>query len=275
MVYTSWVAMRAGVAALFPRSADCSYGVQWFTNNNRWNWYPAIGSQVFYGTSGQDHTGIVIAYDATFIWTVEANTSDNGSTEGDGIYIRKRRRSDAIVYGYGYPNYSEGIVTADSSKKGVAGYTYAVAHSGPGPAELTYGATVAQNFVADTATVNGAVHSGRNYIQQNDTSTIALEIIAASSGSPQMVLIKDANGTSRFEVTASGATIHRALAAFTSTLQIGSSSADVGGGIGVVGMKNASTLPSSNPSGGGILYADGGALKWRGSNGTVTTVAPA
>ncbi|CAL9665083.1 hypothetical protein SUDANB1_07170 [Streptomyces sp. enrichment culture] len=49
----------------------------------------------------------------------------------------------------------------------------------------------------------------------------------------------------------------------------------VGGGVGVIGLANAGTAPGSNPTGGGVLYAEGGALKWRGSSGTVTTIAPA
>lgn len=38
---------------------------------------------------------------------------------------------------------------------------------------------------------------------------------------------------------------------------------------------NSSSVPSSNPSGGGYLYVEGGALKYRGSSGTVTTIAAA
>jgi hypothetical protein len=48
-----------------------------------------------------------------------------------------------------------------------------------------------------------------------------------------------------------------------------------GGGAGVVGLNDAGTVPTSNPTGGGALYSEGGALKWRGSSGTVTQVAPA
>lgn len=51
--------------------------------------------------------------------------------------------------------------------------------------------------------------------------------------------------------------------------------AQLGGGVGVVAIKDASTLPTSNPTGGGVLYSDAGALKWRGSSGTVTTIAVA
>lgn len=274
-VFTSWVAMRAGVASLFPRTADCSTAVTWFNSRSRWSWYPALGAQVMYGSSGQDHTGIVIAYDATFIWAVEANTNDNGSSEGDGVYIRRRRRSDANVYGYGLPAYAEGIYTADPAKKGVSGFIYQAAHAGVGPAELTAGATAVQNFVADTATVTGPLHSGRVFIQQNDKDTIALEIVGFTGTGPQMVLVKDPDGIVRFEITAAGAIIHRGVSSFTSNVQIGSATADVGGGSGVVGIKDAATLPTANPTGGGVLFVDKGALKWRGSSGTVTTIAPA
>jgi hypothetical protein len=48
-----------------------------------------------------------------------------------------------------------------------------------------------------------------------------------------------------------------------------------GAGKGVVAIANAVAAPTQNPSGGGILYVEDGALKYRGSAGTVTTIAPA
>jgi hypothetical protein len=48
-----------------------------------------------------------------------------------------------------------------------------------------------------------------------------------------------------------------------------------GGGAQVVGLANATTVPTTNPTGGGVLYAEAGALKWRGSSGTITTMAAA
>jgi hypothetical protein len=58
-------------------------------------------------------------------------------------------------------------------------------------------------------------------------------------------------------------------------LSIGSGGASVGGGVRVIGITNATTVPSSNPTGGGIMYVENGALKYRGSSGTVTTIANA
>lgn len=48
-----------------------------------------------------------------------------------------------------------------------------------------------------------------------------------------------------------------------------------GGGHGVVAIANATLAPAANPTGGGILYVEDGALKYRGSNGTVTVIAAA
>jgi hypothetical protein len=77
-------------------------------------------------------------------------------------------------------------------------------------------------------------------------------------------------------------TSYIASAGGTGAIQIGSSrnvqfgnSSSFGGGALVIGINNATTAPTTNPSGGGVLYAESGALKYRGSSGTVTTIANA
>jgi hypothetical protein len=52
-----------------------------------------------------------------------------------------------------------------------------------------------------------------------------------------------------------------------------SQAASFGGGQGVIAI--ASVAPSQNLAGAGILYVEDGAFKYRGSNGTVTVIAPA
>ncbi|MFS4103750.1 CHAP domain-containing protein [Streptomyces sp. PD-S100-1] len=182
MTFTSWIAMRAGVPTLFPRGVDCSAGVAWFQAASRWSWYPAVGAQVFYGDSGSEHTGIVYAYDATYIWTIEGNTSDNGSTEGDGVYLRKRRRADAIVYGYGLPAYAEGITTADTALKGVSGYTYAASNLGPSRAVLAKAGMLVGNLVAENLSVNGTANADRLHLAGG---VVAMDnVTAAPTSSP-------------------------------------------------------------------------------------------
>jgi hypothetical protein len=70
------------------------------------------------------------------------------------------------------------------------------------------------------------------------------------------------NGVSRMHINSGG------------SIGIGTTD-QFGTGVKVVGLANATTNPSTNPTGGGVLYADAGALKWRGSSGTVTTIANA
>lgn len=53
------------------------------------------------------------------------------------------------------------------------------------------------------------------------------------------------------------------------------SSVNFQSGDGIIFIENVTATPSANPSGGGFLYAEAGALKWRGSSGTITTIAPA
>lgn len=52
-------------------------------------------------------------------------------------------------------------------------------------------------------------------------------------------------------------------------------SGSFGSGDNVVFIANATTVPTTNPTGGGILYCEGGALKYRGSSGTITTLGAA
>ncbi|QPB09706.1 endolysin endopeptidase [Streptomyces phage Shaeky] len=111
--FQSWLFQTAGLKALAPVSASCWYSVDWFRDRGRFSWYPAVGAQVFFGANGASHVGLVVKYDADYVWTVEGNTNGNGSAEGDGVYAKKRARRDSYLYGYGLPAYAEGSVSAD------------------------------------------------------------------------------------------------------------------------------------------------------------------
>ena len=48
-----------------------------------------------------------------------------------------------------------------------------------------------------------------------------------------------------------------------------------GGGLNCIAIENTNIVPTTNPAGGGVMYAEAGAGKWRGSSGTVTTFGTA
>jgi hypothetical protein len=80
---------------------------------------------------------------------------------------------------------------------------------------------------------------------------------------------------SRVLVRADGSLYSNAPNSTLYNLGIGPTSAPFGGGVYVLGLRNAQTVPTGTPGTGGVLYVEAGALKYRGGNGTVTTIAPA
>lgn len=52
-------------------------------------------------------------------------------------------------------------------------------------------------------------------------------------------------------------------------IQVGSTSQDFGAGVKVIGLDNASPNPSTNPTGGVVLYASGGQMRYRDPTGLV------
>ncbi|MGW5426894.1 hypothetical protein ACWET9_06655 [Streptomyces sp. NPDC004059] len=119
--FCSWVFQESGIPkGSYPVTASVATARDWWKQKGRWSEYPAIGAQVIMGANGDAHTGLCYAYDATYIYTVEGNTNSSGSAEGDGVYLKKRARRDPYVYGYGYPAYAGGLVTADPNWKNPA-----------------------------------------------------------------------------------------------------------------------------------------------------------
>lgn len=116
--------------------------------------------------------------------------------------------------------------------------------------------------------------AGALEIRQVDTSTVGLAM-TAQSGGLQMILLKDSGGNARFEVNASGNAIFRANMLSTAPFQMGSTTADFGGLTGSgISMKAATAVPTTNPTGGAIIYVDSsGNLLCRTQAGNVRTIA--
>lgn len=112
-----------------------------------------------------------------------------------------------------------------------------------------------------TAVVRGAAsHTADLHQWQNSAGTVLASV--NSAGNVRTVGISGSDGATSIWTGAS-----RNVGLNNST--------SMGGGAGVVGIANAATVPVSNPAGGGILYVEAGALKYRGSSGTITTIANA
>lgn len=146
---------------------------------------------------------------------------------------------------------------------------------------------VSSNPNDSTVGINGA-EIGRgtlkivhNYPGQSDANASALSLRANGSGTAAQGIFFDAEnggttgnlmkfrnaGVDRFIMGPNGSLLT------SQNVQIGSTVADVGGGTGVLGLKQASVVPTTNPAAGGVIvYAEGGVLKWRDPSGNVHVV---
>ncbi|WP_306326950.1 hyaluronoglucosaminidase [Streptomyces venezuelae] len=114
----------------------------------------------------------------------------------------------------------------------------------------------------------GATPRGRVEIAQRN-SLIGLMMQANEDSTSRVVEIRDRTGVAKLRVLNSGTlAAHNAMFGVTS-------GESYGGGDGVIGIRNATTAPTADPTNGGVLYAEGGALKWRGPSGTVTVIGSA
>lgn len=127
----------------------------------------------------------------------------------------------------------------------------------------------------------GTLKIVHNYPGQSDANASALSLRANGAGTAAQGIFFDAEnggttgnlvkmrnaGVDKFIVGPSGGVYS------AHSMQVGSVTADIGGGVGVLGLKQAATVPTGNPAAGGVIvYADGGVLKWRDPLGNVYTV---
>lgn len=119
--------------------------------------------------------------------------------------------------------------------------------------------------------------NGDNWLQQGaDSATPAEQKLGSADGSGTNItgagyIIHSGRGTGsaaggpiRFQ-TSTGGSSGTTLGTLADRVVIQAT--------GVVEIKEAATVPSSNPTGAGYLYIESGSLKFRGSSGTITTLA--
>ncbi len=116
----------------------------------------------------------------------------------------------------------------------------------------------------------GNVPAAALEVRQRDTTTVGALILGAAGTTQPIFQVKNSAGTATLEVGTSGAIVTRAVAFLTGAVQLGSTSTDLGGSGGaVISMKDATTAPTTNPTGGVIAYSQGGVFKVRSAAGVV------
>ena len=89
---------------------------QLYKNKNAWYTTPKVGDQIFFKNSTRiNHTGLVYKVDASYVYTIEGNTSGASGVvaNGGGVCKKKYALSYSKIAGYGRPKYD--VVTTTSS----------------------------------------------------------------------------------------------------------------------------------------------------------------
>lgn len=107
---------------------------------------------------------------------------------------------------------------------------------------------------------------------RGDDNTILA--FARNDGLFGVPILTDPTDTGPYVQLTSSLVTFRTRGAGASNFAFGNPGLGSGTPVGNVYIANVTT-PAVGPTGGGALYAEGGALKWVGSSGTVTTLAPA
>lgn len=93
--------------------AGCTYSAQYFKNAGQFHTSkPQPGDQIFYGNAANAyHTGLVYEVDASYVYTVEGNTSGASGViaNGGGVCRKQYRLNASQIYGYGRPAYGNSI----------------------------------------------------------------------------------------------------------------------------------------------------------------------
>jgi hypothetical protein len=143
-----------------------------------------------------------------------------------------------------------------------------------GAVRLGNGLSVRARNNANSADLTIVETDVSNYLYIGSDSTLAANRMAAVYMLPQTTVFIGVNAITAIKVDVDGTHAESDLPFHLKSLQINNVvSTDFGGGTGVIGISDASTVPTTNPTNGLILYSEDGALKYRNDAGDVFLIS--
>jgi hypothetical protein len=182
------------------------------------------------------------------------------------LYNYLELQTNAVRTGAGTWNY----IATDTAAQYIQNngvHAWLSAPSGTAGAAVSFTQYMTLNTAGQLSVATAVLGSGANQLYLGTTNATYPSVAAANTGE----LILSADVTRVFDK--SGSTEVLRVVASSKNVGIGTSSFGTAAA-NVVSIANG-TAPTSSPGGVGQLYVEAGALKYRGSSGTVTTIANA
>jgi len=211
-------------------------------------------TSLWFDGSGSTYFGNNFYYNSGFKYTSSSKNAVAYLTTDNGQHIWYNAPSgtadNAITFTQAMTLFASGALALGTTSDPTSGYFAIGPDSGKTANSLMWLAnTSGRVYIGKESSAGGTIVNG--------TDAYAA-VIATNSAYP---LQFGTNNAVRATIDSSGNLLLK-------TTSIGTSA------VGVIGLGNA-TAPTSSPAGMGQLYVEGGALKYRGSSGTVTTIAAA
>jgi hypothetical protein len=131
------------------------------------------------------------------------------------------------------------------------------------------------NTTTGSQTIAGTVRvDSQTSITSRSAATVGLVVRGATSQVTDIQQWQISDGTVRSYITADGSFLTSSTLTSMGNLRV-AGTAGTGGGSGVIGIANAGTAPTSNPTGGGVLFVESGALRYRGTSNAARTIVNA
>ncbi|MFF3015814.1 hypothetical protein [Streptomyces sp. NPDC057939] len=225
--------------------------------------------------------------------TVENAVPKVGTVDGANIYLKGDGVSAPLnVYGNNVDDKRIAVLKSGSVYSNGAANTFYTVGVGDTSTDFAGGSYVmAMKNAATLPTtnpVNGVVaysQAGVFKVKQADGSTVVPADAFPKAGGTLTgsVDIKPTSGdaltaygstdpATYFRVTSAGHPYSNSLRSTFYNVGVGDTTTPFGGGVRVLGMQNATTVPTTNPSNGVVAYAEGGVMKVRQTDGQVITI---
>ena len=159
--------------------AGCIYSYKYYKQKGQVGKTPKIGAQIFFGKSEDTlgHTGIVEKFDSSYVYTVEGNTSDM-------VARRTYSRTDANVFGYGYPAFDDEDGTSTGGSASSSSTSSTTGTSAAAPTTSVTEKTATGNAKRFDGSIAGAykVTANSGLHVRNDSNTDATSLVVLPKG---------------------------------------------------------------------------------------------
>lgn len=162
--------------------AGCLYSYRYYKAKGQVGTDPKMGAQIFFSKdkteAGINHTGIVVSFDDSKVYTIEGN-SDNQ------VKNHSYSRTNTKIYGYGYPAYDSSIDDVPAKSAVTETPTYYVVQTGDTLTKISLKYSISVDTIVKLNNIKdkNVIYPGQKLIVKPNSVTSEFEYKVRTNGS--------------------------------------------------------------------------------------------